>query len=126
MQHRKPCTSEACGPVHAETAGSDADSEEEALPDWGSEKTEKPPLKLGKVSLHTQLRHLKALASRDIQLHVHSAARVLHHALSTSIKLNTLYFWAIPQIDFHHAQHTAHTGNAMQWLHLHTKAFSML
>ncbi len=31
-------------------AGSEADSEEEALPDWGHEETEKPPLKLGKVS----------------------------------------------------------------------------
>lgn len=37
--------------VDAETAGSDADSEEEVLPDWGHEKTEKPPLKLGKVSI---------------------------------------------------------------------------
>ena len=35
-----------------ETAGSDADSEEEVLPDWGHEMTEKPPLKLGKVSFN--------------------------------------------------------------------------
>lgn len=34
-----------------ETAGSEADSEEEALPDWGHEESEKPPLKLGKVSI---------------------------------------------------------------------------
>ena len=33
-------------------AGSDADSEEEVLPDWGREMTEKPPLKLGKVSFN--------------------------------------------------------------------------